>query len=37
MPTILVVDDEPAIVEGIQSLLALHDIRAEGAADRETA
>lgn len=37
MAKILVVDDEPAIVEGIQALLELHDIHAEGAWDRETA
>ncbi|HEX7704864.1 MAG TPA: response regulator [Thermoanaerobaculia bacterium] len=37
MSRILVVDDEPAIVAGIQSLLELHDIESEGAWDCESA
>ncbi|MDQ3280682.1 MAG: response regulator [Acidobacteriota bacterium] len=37
MTKILVVDDEPFIVTGIQMLLELHDIESVGASTRETA
>ena len=37
MTRILVVDDEPGIVAGIQELLALHGIESEGAWDADTA
>ncbi len=37
MSRILVVDDEPAIVAGIQAVLDLHDLESEGAWDCESA
>lgn len=34
---ILIVDDEPAVVSGLQALLELHDLHADGACDRDDA